>query len=246
MPNPTGQLPLPFPHEPAYDPRDFLPAESNRDARAWLERMSEWPDRRLVLWGQDGCGKTHLLRMWADRVGAVALSGRRLRAPDELPASGAMALDDADQVRPDETLLHALNVARDRGLVVLMTARAPPVRWAAMLPDLTSRLRAITAVEIGPPDDALLQALLCRLLSDRQMRMPAPLQDRLLRHLPRAPAALRDAVAQLDRISLGDGKRITHAAVSRLLAAEAACQDDDEDEDSITNRVSASETGRLL
>ena len=124
-----------------------------------------------------------------------------------------------------------------------MAGRTPPVRWQARLPDLTSRLRAITTVKIEPPDDDLLRALLVRLLADRQLSMPRALQDRLLRHLPRSPAALREAIARLDRISLGDGTAIRHSAVSRLLAVEGACQDD---EDSTTDRFCASATLGLL
>ncbi len=53
---------------------------------------------------------------------------------------------------------------------VLLAARAPPARWQFGLADLASRLRAITAVEIGPPEDTLLRILLARLLAERQLR----------------------------------------------------------------------------
>ncbi len=66
------------------------------------------------------------------------------------------------------------------------------------LPDLASRFRAVTAVQILPPDDSLLRALLRRLLSDRQLRVDADVQDWLLLRLPRSAAALREAVARLE------------------------------------------------
>ena len=70
----------------------------------------------------------------------------------------------------DETaLLHLLNAAGEAGLPILLAAPAPPSRWPVRLPDLASRLRAITAVEIGPPEDALLRTLLARLLAERQL-----------------------------------------------------------------------------
>jgi chromosomal replication initiation ATPase DnaA len=44
--------------------RRRLPAApSNGAALAWLERTADWPDHRLTLWGEPGCGKTHLLRL---------------------------------------------------------------------------------------------------------------------------------------------------------------------------------------
>jgi chromosomal replication initiation ATPase DnaA len=187
----TEQLPLPFQHQPAYAATDFLEAPSNEAALTWLERTEDWPDHRLALWGEAGCGKTHLLRLWAGRRGAALLEGPALHGLPALPAIGGVALDDAGAMAEEPALLHLLNAAREAGLPVLLAARTPPARWAVRLPDLASRLRAVTAVEIMPPEDSLLRALLLRLLSDRQLPVRPDLQDWLLLRLPRSPAALR-------------------------------------------------------
>jgi len=233
------QLPLLFPYEPVYDARDFIAAASNQAALAWLQRVDEWPDRRLAIWGEAGCGKTHLLRTWAAQVGAVCLDGATLASPEMLPESGSVAIDDADRVAPETNLLHVLNTARDRRLTLLLAAGQPPSRWTAALPDLASRLRAITAVEIGPPDDDLLRALLVRLLVSRQLVVSESLQNWLLLRLPRAVAAYRDAVARLDEMSLAEGKRISRTMASRLLQPDAAC---DDQENSVAEGFSPSKT----
>ncbi|MGD0103230.1 MAG: chromosomal replication initiator DnaA [Rhodopila sp.] len=220
MPTERLQLLLPFPHAPGYDARDFLPAASNHDALAWLE--TAWPDRRLALWGPAGGGKSHLLHVWAERTGARMLTGhtltdQALRDLDSVPENGAFALDDADTSTSEPLLLHLLNLARDRALHVLLSARNPPSRWPVRLPDLSSRLRAVTAVEIRPPSDDLLAALLMHLLSDRQLIVAQPVQDWLLTRLPRSPEALRQAVSRLDRASLASGRAITRAFAATVL-----------------------------
>jgi chromosomal replication initiation ATPase DnaA len=221
------QLLLPFPHVPGYDSRDFLPDDSNQDALAWLD--TDWPDQRLMLWGPAGCGKSHLLHIWAERAGAHLLTGHLLRDLESLPGDGALALDDADTVAPEPLLLHLLNTARDRRLRVLLAARTPPSRWPVRLPDLSSRLRAITAVEIAPPSDALLAALLMRLAADRQLSVPKPVQDWILTRLPRSAAFLRQAVARLDQASLALRKPITLSLAANVLLPEVfAVADDDE------------------
>ena len=148
----------------------------------------------------------------AELRGGAGLSGL-----PELPAGG-MAIDEADAVADEYALLHLLNAAGEAGLPVLLAARAPPARWAAQLPDLASRLRAMTAVEIGPPEDTLLRALLARLLADRQLRPPDPVQEWLVRRLPRSAAALYEAVVRLDAAALDQHRNITVPFAARVLA----------------------------
>ena len=217
------QLALPFPRLARYEAVDFVTAASNQAAVTWLAR-GDWPERRLAIWGQAGCGKTHLVHLWAQQQGAVVLAGGMLSDLAPVPEHGALAVDDADSVPQEQILLHLLNTARDRGLAVLLSARTPPARWPVRLPDLSSRLRAMTAIEIQPADDDLLRAMLVHALAERQLEVPRIVQDWLLRRLPRTQAALRDAVLRLDRASLASGKPISRSLAARVL--DAGVQDD--------------------
>ena len=201
----SRQLALPFAHQPHYRVRDFLPAASNEAALAWLDPGVVWPGGRLALWGEAGVGKTHLLTIWAERAGADLIPIANLRGLPPRPLR-PVALDDADACADEPALLHLLNAAAEAGFPLLLAARAAPARWPVALPDLRSRLRAMTAVELGAPEEALLDALLARLLADRQLGVPAPLQSWLRRRLPRSPAALREAVCRIDRAGLAQGR----------------------------------------
>jgi chromosomal replication initiation ATPase DnaA len=245
MPYRRLQLTLPFPHEPGYAALDFVPDCSNQDALAWLGRPQDWPDRRLALWGDGGRGKSHLLHVWARDSGLTLLAGQTLRSLDAVPSSGGLALDDADTVADERTLLHVLNTARDGGLRLLLSGRTPPARWPVRLPDLSSRLRAITAVEIQPPSDALLRSLLMRMVADRQLKVGEAVQEWLLLRLPRAPGALREAVARLDRESMVRQQSITRTFAARVLDMEEfACAD--ADDTSMTGLSPSSRPGGLL
>jgi chromosomal replication initiation ATPase DnaA len=213
---PTGQLSLPIFPGPRFAEADFRQAPSNANACAWLRRTDDWPNHRLALWGEPGRGKTHLLQIWAARTGAEVWTAASLSDLPDLPTAG-VALDDADAVRNETALLHLLNAAGEARLPILLAARAPPSRWAVRLPDLASRLRAITAVELGPPEDALLRALLARLLADRLLRPPEALQEWLVRRLPRSAAALREAVARLDAAALDRHRNITVPFAAEVL-----------------------------
>ena len=214
----SSQLALPFVHQPAYDPVEFVPDASNAAALTWL--AAEWPAGRLAVWGGAGCGKTHLLHVWAASCCAIMVRGPDLAAPPGLPAGFGIALDDADGA-PERALLHLLNSAAEDGRRVLLAARTPPSRWPTRLPDLASRLRAVPAVELMPPGDAMLRTLFANLLAQRQLSVAEPLQRWLLLRLPRDPSALREAAARLDAAALAAGRSVNHTMATQVLTAIA-------------------------
>ena len=215
--NAFRQLSLPFAPAPHYAAADLVAAPSNAEARAWLARPTSWPEGRLALSGEAGCGKTHLLHLWSAEGGGEMLAGPFLRA---LPRTLArrLAVDDADACPDEAVLLHLLNATREARCLVLLAGRTLPARWKVELPDLTSRLRALTAVSIGPAEDALLRPLLARLFAERQLRVSPLVQDFLLARLPRTPAALREAAARLDRRALATGGRISRPLAALVIA----------------------------
>jgi chromosomal replication initiation ATPase DnaA len=210
------QLTLPFADEADFAPENFCPAPSNAVARKELLHPEGWSNGRLVLWGEPGCGKTHLLHIWAQRQHAVLLSGTSLHGLRQVVAP--VAIDDADLAAEPQALLHLLNNAAEARQPVLLAARLPPARMAYKLADLTSRLRAASAVEIGPPEDELLDRLLTRLAAQRQLNLSIAVRNTLLLHLPRAPAFYREAVARLDHAGFGPGRRINRNLANEIVS----------------------------
>jgi chromosomal replication initiation ATPase DnaA len=236
------QLPLlPPPCAARHVTAEFIRTAANDAALTWLDRVADWPQGRLALWGEVGCGKTHLLHRWTSTMGTQHLGAHYLTGPtlprlDELPdlsTLAGLAIDDADAMTDEATLLHLLNATAEARLPVLLAARAPPARWPLRVPDLASRLRAMTAVEILPPDDDLLRIMLKHLFKDRQHRVACETQDWLLTRLPRTQAALWQAVDRLDRAALGSSGGITRPLARAELAdlIDADCDATDPDGD---------------
>lgn len=205
-------------HRASLDAHDFLPAACNREALAWLDRHPQWPAPALVLFGPEGCGKSHLARIFAARSGALALDPGAL--PCELPPGSAWILDPVTLPLRDEVgLLRVYNGLREAGGHVLLTARLPPAAWSIGLPDLASRLRAAPTVEIGSPDDALLAAVLVKLLADRQLRIAGEVIPYLVSRMERSFAAAHRIVRELDERSLRRKRPITVALARDALGA---------------------------
>lgn len=213
------QLAFDLEYRPALEAEDFLVGPSNRDAVAWIDSWPNWPNRALALFGDAGCGKTHLAHVWQARAGA-ALVGLSDLDGAELPrvARGpGLAVEVGERIPDERLLLHLLNLLRAEGASVLLLARRPPAHWPAALPDLTSRLSAIPAVRLGAPDDALLQAVLVKLFADRQIRPDREVVSYLATRLERSFAAMAQAVGHLDRAALAEKRRVSLGLVRRVL-----------------------------
>jgi chromosomal replication initiation ATPase DnaA len=215
------QLPLPLPHSPSFAREDFLAAASNAAALALIESWPGWPAPLMLLVGPPGAGKSHLASIFAKVSGARSLSGRDLVAldPDEAARGPALALDDADEESGAEAaFFHLLNFARARGVAVLMTAKAAPDFWGLATPDLLSRLRLAPMVEIAPPEPELIEAVLAKLFSDRQISVEPSLTAYIARRLDRSLGAARKLVETLDVEALAQGHKVTRAMAAAALS----------------------------
>lgn len=211
------QLALPFDEPDQFAEADFIEAPSNQAARAALGSIGEWVNARLVVWGEAGCGKTHLARLWAADNDALVLTADRLREPANL-AQRAVLIEDIDLMGAPVALFATLERARAADVPVLLTSRAPPARLAIEPADLASRLRASLTIQIEPAEDALLETLLLRLAASRQITLTEPLRRFLLTHLPRRPAILQEAIARLDRYALALGTAPSRRIAERIVA----------------------------
>ncbi|MDP7604520.1 MAG: DNA replication protein [Alphaproteobacteria bacterium] len=208
----TAQLAFDLAQRPALGAEDFLVAESNAEAVSWLDRWPDWPGRALALHGPPGSGKSHLVHVWQAATGGTLLNPEDVavaRGSSMAPGATTVALDDADRAPLGEALLHLYNGIVEAGGTMLLTGRTPPARWEVALADLRSRLRAIPAVAVLPPDDSLLAALLVKLFADRQLRVAVDLVHYLVGRLERSPDAARRAVVALDEGALAKGREIT-------------------------------------
>jgi chromosomal replication initiation ATPase DnaA len=207
-PSAADQMRLPLRRDLPDDADGFVVSDCNRAA---VEALADWPGRiggARALCGPEGCGKSRLAQIWAERVGAVALHGGEAALIDPLEIEGRPVMLDRAKDVDDETLFHLINLAQAPGGALLMVA---PSAWDSALPDLRSRLDAVMSVLMEAPDDAVLAVMLQARFAERGIRPAGDVIPYLLRRIDRSAAAAAAVVEQLDAL---------HRPVTRALARE--------------------------
>ena len=210
-PTPPDQMRLPLQRDLPEGAEGLVVSDCNRLA---YDALTDWPNLIggvMAVCGPQGCGKSRLGQVWAERVGATALHGAEAALIDPLELEGRPVLLDDAMEADDETLFHLINLAQAPGGALLLIAREPPSAWTAALPDLRSRLDAIRTAPVEAPDDPVLAAMLEGRFAERGIRPAKDVIPYLLRRIDRSAAAAAGVVARLDAL---------HRPVTRALARE--------------------------
>jgi len=224
----SPQLTLELAPEPGFERENFVVSGSNEQAYAMIERWPDWPDPVLLILGPPGAGKSHLGAIWASIAKAGVQSAAALAAAniEALAAAGPLLLEDADAIGEAETqLFHLINLMRENSIALVITAKAPPDAWGLRTADLLSRLRLAPTVAIGPPDDALMRAVLVKLLIDRQLVIDTSVVGYIALRLERSLDAARTFIDALDREALARQCRISRAIAADVLATLEGCEE---------------------
>jgi chromosomal replication initiation ATPase DnaA len=220
------QLPLDLAHAAGQSRDDLVAGPSNARAIALVDAWPRWPSHVVVLLGPAGSGKSHLAAIWRAHSDATLLNSAALGADAVEAASlGPILLDDVDARPIDETgLFHLINAVGASGGTLLMTARRFPLAWGVRLPDLQSRLKAASIVEIDEPDDALLSAVITKLFADRQVEVEPHVIQYVVRRIERSLSTAIAVVDWLDRAALEQKTRISRALAAQVIEAIDAGQ----------------------
>lgn len=228
------QLTLEIEPRPALGREDFLVSPGNRAAVEWIDRWPHWPAATLALSGPPGSGKTHLTQVWRARSQALALDGQDLFRSDSLERlqEGQHCLIDraellAGDSRGEENLFHVYNRLSQWQGHLLLVGRSLPMRWPLRMPDLRSRLATAVPVELAMPDDALMQALLVKLFSDRQLLPGKGVIDFLVMRMERSYAAASRIVAEMDARALEE-RREVRLPLARSVLNDVFCTNEAE------------------
>ena len=180
-------------------------AEALTGLAAWLAPENREPS--LLLWGEPGSGKSHLLRASDGHYHDAAADPDLVEVGEPLDfhaVDSIEALSDAGQI----ALFNLFNRLRASGGRLLTAASRPP-RQLELREDLRTRLGSGQIYQIHALTDDEKIAALTTQASARGLRLPPDALDYLLARAPRDMRSLMGLLAALDRYSLEHKRAIT-------------------------------------
>jgi DnaA-homolog protein len=202
--NEMQQLPLEI--SPGFEPsvENFIPG-ANAEALARVTELAAGtlPEAVLYLWGEAGCGRTHLLR-------AAARLNASLVVADDVEALATEG---------QQALFLAINAARDGTAGRVLAAGDAPPALLRLREDLRTRLGWGLVYHLKPLADEDKARYLQAEAARRGLRLSSEVAWHLLNHLPRDLARLSAVLDALDRYSLSTQRPITVPLVREALAA---------------------------
>jgi chromosomal replication initiation ATPase DnaA len=216
----AGQLPFDYGHTPSHLEADFIVGEGNRMAFDHIHSFPDWPAPLTLLQGPAKSGKSHLGRIWAQRVGAEIPAPGEIEDLSRVGGQAPLLIEDVDSGRYGEVaLFHLLNQSIRDSRPLLLTAREPVANWPFQTDDLKSRARLAALFTLALSDDIQLSQMFVKLFADRQVSVDPKIIGYLVARMERSP---EEAVALADLI---DHKALARGgAITRAIAAEALAE----------------------
>lgn len=171
---------------------------SNATAFAGLGSSASWPRHCAILVGPARSGKSLMARYFGGQVGTV--------------------IDDAE-TNAAETLFNAWNRAQESAVPLLLISRWLPADWNIALPDLKSRLGSALLLEIGAPDDEMIEQLLQKQLADRGAAITMDALSYVKRRIERSYAAIESFARAANAMALAENAPVNLTLVKKVLDA---------------------------
>ncbi len=206
----TEQMALTLPFQRALTRSDFCVSACNAEAVGWVDGWPNWPFHCLLIYGDSGCGKTHLAHIFSDfKIGAADLS-----TADFSSFPQKIVVENIDALTDETALFHLYNFALETGRFIILTARQIP---QFQLPDLQSRMQAMLKVRIQAPDDELMFALLLKGFFERHMLVEVGVLEYIIKNSERSFTAIQGFLKKADQLSLEQKRKITVPVAKAIL-----------------------------
>ena len=154
---------------------DFIKLPENIDAYNFLDNFFKQNNyqknllKSLILKGESGCGKTHLLNIYAQKYQANFISEEQIKSENPLRIfceNEFYIIDNFYQIEDEEKLLQYLNCAMESKAFLILSCNENKI---FELKDLQSRIKNIASCHINQASLDSLKQIFINILSRKQI-----------------------------------------------------------------------------
>jgi len=218
-----SQVPFLIKSETSYVEDDFFVSDANVIAKKFIDQWPNWGDsplsKILFLVGEEGSGKTHLVKIWQKKSNALALSiGDILNHGFNNIEVSCFIFENIHRYgQYSEDILHLVNFCLNNNKFLFITSLTNVDSINIKLQDLTSRLKSATNISLLGPDQEVTSQILMKYFSDRQIKIDHKIIKYLSVRVPRSYPAIKKVIEDIDYISLTNKKPITIPFLQKYL-----------------------------
>lgn len=181
-------------------------------------------DPFIYVWGEEGAGKSHLLRAWVAQAldagkKAVYIDAAATPLTEAAFEAEYLAIDQIEKLGNEEqALLFAVfNRFRNSGKGFLLLSSEHPPQQLVIREDLRTRMAYCLVYEVKPLTDQEKIDALVSMAAARQVTIDPEIFEYLLNHWRRDMDSLMQMLDTLDNYAVTMGKRITLPLLRQLL-----------------------------
>ncbi|MBQ8481303.1 MAG: hypothetical protein IJ532_02075 [Alphaproteobacteria bacterium] len=226
--NKLRQLPFEFEARNYMGREDFMVSDCNIQAFEMLDTWPDWVSFGLLIYGPQGCGKSHLAHLFINKVRqnlskpqeasiieAAQINSRNVRRLAE--ENKCLVVENVHRGNNEEALFHLFNMFNEQGRYMLLTAEKAANNLHFSLPDLQTRLNSLPSIAISEPDDVMLKMLIVKLFNDRQIIIREDILTYIINNTERSFAYIRDLVKEIDEVSLAYQSAVNYNVVKKAM-----------------------------
>jgi chromosomal replication initiation ATPase DnaA len=215
-----NQLVFKFPFKVKYYEQDFYVSSNNFSAYKLIENWPNWPGRWLNIFGSRGSGKTHLSKILEKKINRIKLIDAvdvNNNLLDELNNFDCLIIDSFSKNINEKLLYSILNQSKQLENYIMVNSITPLKTSDFELKDLQSRLNSFIDIGIELPTDELLQVIISKSFSDRQINLNPKISEYIIKNVERSYEKMFKFLKDIDELSLSTGKSININLIKKVL-----------------------------
>ena len=202
---------------------DFLKLPENLDACNFLDNFFTQnnylnnAEKSCILRGESGCGKTHLLNIYAQKYHANFISEEQIKSENPLRIfyeNGFFIIDNFCQIEDEEKLLQYLNCATESKSFLILSFNQNKI---FQLKDLESRIINIASCQINQASLDSLKQIFINILARKQIDLSNHIINFIFSNISPNYSSLYKVIKNIDFFCYENDKKFNLNEVKKIL-----------------------------